>query len=488
MPKGLIPLMLSPSLTESFGSGPSRTTVILPGGQYTNPSAASSSTPAHKRNASDVTPMIKLSRPPVKTTKRHSQQVPASLPVLPFTSAEWKKAITEIKKCYVTRRYRACSARCNEILTNSKDLSKVQPAYLIYLNFYAAASLEMCARPLQPASSYRSSLLQQARGHYNAASSLIRKAEEVALSQSRSTSAASSLPSLHSPSGSVSSRAWTPESCLMTPSCTHSRKSSLQQEPRSGDRERPKKKVSFELPKDKDRWSFRLPEPVVRPDSPTLGFDDDYFVSGASRQELPDLPAVSSKRWSRQDFEVDPLDSPASSPPPMPSISEDEEPSPSSSPSSEGFGPDACPFGQFGAIDSESARSVSRYCETLSSLKTQVASHLASLNELLESDERLQIHDQQQQQQQQPESPLLYDATTIKSAHVNRVSHDGRQRSGSSMSFSSVGSIGEDDEARLQDRMARIDKLRMSGWKRKRFDASRYEVLCETVMAELNAN
>lgn len=124
MPKGLIPLMLSPSLTESFGSGPSRTTVIHPAGQYINPSAAtiSPASPAHKRNASDVTPMIKLSRPPVRTTKRHSQQVPASLPVLPFTSAEWKRAITEIKKCYVTRRYRACSARCNEILTNTKDL------------------------------------------------------------------------------------------------------------------------------------------------------------------------------------------------------------------------------------------------------------------------------------------------------------------------------------------------------------------------------
>lgn len=123
MPKGLIPLMLSPSLTESFGSGPSRTTVILPAGQYNSPSAAASSaSPAHKRNASDVTPMIKLSRPPARTPKRHSQQVPASLPVLPFTSAEWKRAIAEIKKCYVTRRYRACSARCNEILTNTKDL------------------------------------------------------------------------------------------------------------------------------------------------------------------------------------------------------------------------------------------------------------------------------------------------------------------------------------------------------------------------------
>lgn len=358
----------------------------------------------------------------------------------------------------------------------------VQPAYLIYLNFYAAASLEMCARPLQPGSSYRTSLLQQARGHYNAAQSLIRQAEESAVAQSRSTSAASSLPSLHSPSGSVSSRAWTPESCLMTPSWTHSRKSSLSQEPRPGDRQRPKKKVSFELPKDKDRWSFRLPEPVVRPDSPTLGFDDDYFASGASRQDLPDLPVASSRRWSRQDLEVDPLDSPASSPPPMPSISEDEEPSPSSSPSSEEFGSDVCPFGQFGAADPESARSVSRYCETLSTLKTQVNGHMASLSQLLEADEQLQV------QHDQPESPLLYDATTIRSAHVHRVSIGGRQRSGSNMSFSSVGSAGEDDEARAQDRVARIDKLRMNGWKRKRFDASRYEMLCETVMAELNAN
>lgn len=276
----------------------------------------------------------------------------------------------------------------------------------------------------------------------------------------------------------------------MTPNWTHSRKSSLSQEPRSGDRQRPKKKVSFELPKDKDRWSFRLPEPVVRPDSPTLGFDDEYFMSGASRQDLPELPVASSKRWSRQDIEVDPLDSPASSPPPMPSISEDEEPSPSSSPSSEGFGSDVCPFGQFGVADPESARNVSRYCETLSSLKTQVNSHMSSLAQLLEADEQLL----QAQHDQQPESPLLYDATTIRSAHVHRMSvgGGGRQRSGSSMSFSSVGSVngggGDDDEARAQDRVARIDKLRMNGWKRKRFDASRYEVLCETVMAELNAN
>lgn len=54
--------------------------------------------------------------------RRQSQQLPVSLPDIPFSSAEWKKAITEIKQYHVARRFRACSARCNEILTNVKDI------------------------------------------------------------------------------------------------------------------------------------------------------------------------------------------------------------------------------------------------------------------------------------------------------------------------------------------------------------------------------
>lgn len=127
MPKGLIPLMLSsPDSTAGFGS---RSSVIFPSGlspiqprSNRRASLSPPASPAHKRNYSDITPMIKLSRPPVRTSmKRQSQQVPASLPVLPYSSAEWKKAIAEVKRYHVTRRFRACSARCNEILTNVRD-------------------------------------------------------------------------------------------------------------------------------------------------------------------------------------------------------------------------------------------------------------------------------------------------------------------------------------------------------------------------------
>lgn len=379
-----------------------------------------------------------------------------------------------------------------------QNQSKVEPAYLIYLNFYAATSLEMCARSLQPASSYRTSLLQQARSHYEKASLLIQTAENAVRSRSRSSSSASSsAPSLHSPSGSVSSRAWTPESGLMTPTRPASRKSSLQQEPGSGKKEKPKKKVSFELPKDKNRWSFELPEPIVRPDSPTLGFDDEYFAVGASRQELPELPP---KRWLEAETAV--MAATMTSPPSMPSISEGEELSPASSPSSDGdcFGEYYFPryddAYQYQYQHQGRSLSLSRYCDTLSSLRRQVASHTSSLDGLLESDQQVLLSDssshhreqqqpqqKQQQQQQPPGSPLFpYDAPN---------SYFGRQRSCSDTSFASYygpggDGDGEEDEARVLDRRARVDRLRMNGWKRKRFDASRYEELCEQVMAELD--
>lgn len=294
--------------------------------------------------------------------------------------------------------------------------------------------------------------------------------------RSRSSSSASSVPSLHSPSGSVSSSSWTPDMGTMSPISPMSRKSILQQERKK----KPKKKVSFELPKDMSQWTFDLPEPIVRPDSPTLGFDDEYFAAGASRQELPELPP---KRWSRQDFDVERIETlMITSPPSMPSISESEELSPASSPSSDGGSFEGSYFARYDDSESDSglSQSRSRYCETLSSLKRQVARHTYSLDELLRSDQRVL-------NPEQPESPLLRDATNAMTAGFNRVSMHGRRRSSNSsiMSFSSLGSSGDEDEARMRDRRARIDKLRMNGWKRERFDGSRYEELCEEVMAEL---
>lgn len=349
----------------------------------------------------------------------------------------------------------------------------------------------MCAKPLAQASAYRISLLQQARTHYERAAALIQTAEENAWTRSRSSSAASSLPSLHSPSGSVSSRAWTPDCGISTPTSAISRKSSLAKDPLRGEARgrATKKKVSFELPKDKSRWSFTLSEPVIRPDSPTLGlgFDDEYFAAGALRQELPEIPA---KRCSKQDFEL-----PTPSPPSMPSISEGEELCPTDSPSTDAGG-DEYPFFRYDLSDPASVRSLARYCETLGSLKMQVASHTAALDRQIERDA---VQQHQQPQLDQPDSPILHDPTTLAAASFKRMSLNGRSRNASlvsgslsrrSSSMSFAGSEAGDldsDEARNLDRQARIDKLRMNGWKRKRFNVSRYEELRATVMEELNA-
>lgn len=427
----------------------------------------------------------------------------------------------------------------------------MEPAYLIYLNFYAATSLEMCAKPLASASAYRNSLLQQAKAHYEKAAALLRAAEETALSRSRSSSAASSLPSLHSPSGSISSRAWTPDCGAVTPTSAISRKSSLVQQPlqqqlqqqqpgagaggttttadqhqqqqlpsRGGAGRPAKKKVSFELPKDQSRWSFTLPEPVIRPDSPTLGFDDEYFAAGALRQELPEVPppaptTTTTTTNKRSSLRQDPFfEAPTPSLPSMPSISEGEvlgssSGSPAGSPSTASSSGDdndnEYPFFRSHYdhhqqqhsqhdpnADPESARALARYCETLTSLKTQVTSHMAALQRLMEAsdDDGLAQEDEKQQQQQHaPESPT----TSQVAASFHRMSLGAtarQQRSYSVATCSSSGSGGGDEvgggECRGRERQARIDRLRMNGWKRKRFDVSRYEELCDTVMEELD--
>lgn len=410
---GLIPLMLKPTSVSG-----TRTSMVFP--------APPKNT--HKRAASDITYSSQPSRP--KTMRRQSQPTPASLPVLPYTPEEWRKAIVEIKHQHMTRRYRACSTRCNEILSNVKDTSGAEPAYLIYLNFYAATSLEMCARPLTKSSSYRTSLLQQARVHYDRAAALIQNAETSVVSRSRSSSTASSVSSLHSASSSIFSQAWTAESDMTSPAYSVCSLESAFAKAKPA--HKPKKKVSFELPNDaKDTWSsFQVSEPLIRPDSPTLGFDDDYYTAAATRQELPKVPEQPVSRLSLREEDIYSV-----------AVVHMEDPD-SANPSDSSDSEDDDPFGI--------GRSVHRYRETLSSLKMQVAGHLASVEELLSA----------------PVSPLLSgtaDKSDEKQAHI-------------------VSS----EELRRQERNARIERLRKTGWQRKRFDARRYEELCEAVMAELN--
>jgi len=380
----------------------------------------------HQRSASTGSTPIPGIKP--KPAKRYSHVPPVSLPVLPYTAAEWKRAISDIKRQHLTKRYRACSARCVEILDNIKDASQVEPVYIIYLHFYAAASMELCARTLPPHSPSRSNLLEQARTHFDRAAGLIDIAEDSVVSRTRNGSVSSSGSSCHSPAGSISSRAATPDTRLSSPTNSVCSFEDLKvQTPITASPGKRVKKVSFSLPHEDTMRvpePVRIPPPMVRPDSPTLGFDDEYFQSGAARQDLPEPP----KALKFQEIEF-PLQ-PVSETEPLQLMPEDD-----------GF---------------LMARSLDRFCDNLSALRAQLSRHSASVNELLS-------------EANSKERPMALQCLSFL---------EPLARSGAA--------TPEGDELKKMDRQARIERLRKNGWQRKRFDARRYEELCETVMSELS--
>ncbi|KAH7376154.1 hypothetical protein B0T11DRAFT_17381 [Plectosphaerella cucumerina] len=417
---GLIPLMLhQPSGTRNRDSF-----VLPPQNQMSAVNVAASIREQHKRMAS-----LDSSEPAVKpkgSLKRLSLQVPASLPVLPFTATEWNAAIADIKRHYINRKYRICSTRCADILDNIRPDANIEPAYLIYLNFYAASSAEMLARPLNPVSPYRVRLLNQARQHYSRAADLIQSADDTISQYSRPSSAAtvSSSGSLHSPSSSISSRASTEFSSPMT--TAHSFEDALTSSLRlAGHHRSPsKKRVTF------------CDEPIIRPDSPTLGFEDFSLRCASPDVDESLYPTPLQTRTSKQPMQS----AMRSSPEPREVVSHPPTPEPLSSNGDDDF-----------SFLRES--SIHRYTALLSSLRCQVNSHLASL-----------------------EADLTPSAGPT---------------AGSRLSFSlpsraaSPVPSAADSEMRALDLKARIERLRASGWQRKRFDPTRYENLRESVLAEL---
>lgn len=162
-------------------------------------------------------------------------------------------------------------------------------------------------------------------------------------------------------------------------------------------------------------------EPYVRPDSPTLGFDDMYFHAPITKQDLPELPVPPKF----QEIEY-----------PLHTIHESES---EDSESDQPFSSEE---------EDESAyliaQSIDRCCEHLSGLRRQFSRHAASLSETL-------------------------------SKPPSAVAAVSRSRSGKTV-----------EELKALDKKVRIERLRRSGWQRQRFDARRYEELCEAVLAELS--
>ncbi|PTB81554.1 hypothetical protein M440DRAFT_1387945 [Trichoderma longibrachiatum ATCC 18648] len=290
---------------------------------------------------------------PIPAPVAASRPVP-STPSTPSTPEQWKRALGDVKRDFVNRRYRQCSLRCHELLGDMTDSNKPEIACLIYIRFYAASALEMQVRSLQPNSPYRTKLLYQARDHYRIAAHLIR--EDEAAKRRPSSRSPPSLTSLHTPYGSDASISTVSTRTSSSSLSISSLDSCLK---RHNSRPKPKKRVAFcdvpsyePSPEPSYESSY---EPIVRPDSPTLGFDDDWGVHQPSPEPLALYSQPLRSSSGRPQF---PLPSPTNS---EFSVVQDDD----------------TYYDTPSAADSFlHARSVHHYCTVLSGLQRQIASHL----------------------------------------------------------------------------------------------------------------
>ncbi|KHN96251.1 uncharacterized protein MAM_05837 [Metarhizium album ARSEF 1941] len=259
---------------------------------------------------------------------------------VPRTCTEWKAALAEIKRDYMGRRFRECSTRCREILLHTDELDQANPVYLVYLHFYAATALEVQALTIHHSSPSRAALLKQAYDHLSTASKLAKHADEdMSRPTSRFSSALSGLhsPGLHSPAGSDSSAstAFTTRSSTTASVCSVD-EVALKPCPTP----RPKKRVAF--------CDKPMVEPIIRPDSPTLGFDE--WLGRSSPEPVYPESILKSVKPSLSVVVSAPL-APAS-----PSLGDVE---------------DVDPFFY--------TRSIHRFCTILSSIRRQITAHMTTL-------------------------------------------------------------------------------------------------------------
>lgn len=146
---GLIPLMLKPLATAG-----NRSSIILPPSQETKchdrdkstgilplpghvsraPATSSNPSTAATQSPSTSYPPILPSRAKTRPAGNPPVASKAKLPIVPYTSEEWKQTIAEVKRQHTNRRYRACFARCSEILKSIKCKVGCQnPLFIVFV-------------------------------------------------------------------------------------------------------------------------------------------------------------------------------------------------------------------------------------------------------------------------------------------------------------------------------------------------------------------
>ncbi|KAH8164784.1 hypothetical protein CIB48_g3467 [Xylaria polymorpha] len=483
------------------------------------------------------------SLPSLNQAMRSSSTASLGLVEIPLNALEWKTTIQEVKRKYLARKYRSCSMQCCEILENLKDTSTIEPLHLIYLHFYAASSFEWCARTLSSSSAYRTKLLRSAQEHYVEAEGLIVVTGWDMTERARSPSLVSTA-SLSSPGLSASSRTSGSSSSASSPrTSVFSLDDEIPTKPARPIRVKPKKKVSFSsLP---EFFEFQ-PEPYVRPDSPTLGWDDHV---SPSLQELYASFPMSPTRANPTSIIKLAFEGPMTTVTEIetkPSLKSSARTRTSPTPGSTdkhtntngGYIQERSSTPSNHTFDLQSflqTRSLNRFRERLSALRDQVSRHRVAVEGLLgTTDDTLRpltpstksdmLTEAQQLYRKSPSPdpghhqsvdiapgpeprPISRPNTSARPAlrvqtdarndfpsthhhhHLRRYSsasttlcqaHGGISVTPTSAILSPLSAAG--DEKNLRNR---IEQLRASGWRRKRFDGRRYEALREQVLGEL---
>ncbi|KAL5615412.1 hypothetical protein BROUX41_005459 [Berkeleyomyces rouxiae] len=374
-------------------SSPTRKTSFSAMSPERAPSRASCTSPSSSFSTSILTG---------SPSPKNRRAMPTPLPSIPYTASEWCKVIAEVKRQFLGRRFRACASRCTEILDNVRDLSQVESVYVISLNFYAASALEANALSLPSSSIFRMSLLKKARSYYQKASEMLRDADD-SMSESWRRLSVSTASSINTPMSSICSSSRSPSICSL-------------EDPKDMPAPPPiKKRVTF---------SCDLEDPVIRPDSPTLGFDEFLGRESPEPVIIPRVPMHITTM-------------------PPSALKQPKPVSPSSSQSSPAF--ESNPF----FSDADMTRG--RFCALLSSLRSEVASHLASVEAIISDPEN---------------------------GHGNSTPM-------SSGRSTPIDAFKDSLEMRSLDIKARIERLRTNNWQRRRFDAGKYKALAESALAEL---
>ncbi|KAI9698430.1 MAG: hypothetical protein M1836_004011 [Candelina mexicana] len=406
---------------------------------------------------------------PLKT-KRPLPSIPSTSarcpPEHPTTFPEWQIALQGVKLLYLKRQYKQCASRCTQLLEEAKPL--LHPAHRTFLLFYCALSHELTARSLHNLSSSKLPLLELALEYYHSAACYLPTPEPTDY-----LSNTGDYPDEDEPSPTTDEEDTSPDEDEDTPQDTYSTASSTPSSPRTpiSPRESLRRSSSSSLesvanenedsdstPKEIDAWSpyqssIPLPSPLrirkaVRFSPPTFlpRPSSSTFTLSPTPKRRPTNPPSSSSA----------APSPTGILPPKTTTTNTQPP---------GTSP-FLPHSQTAiALSTRLSASPSLSSHTSIIFDSETTSWLRS-----RSLQRYNAH-------------LLALAPMLET-HINTITHlisatsDAQRTRKVSPSF---GSSEEEDSTRKE----RVARLRERGWKRERFDARRYEQLCERALAEL---